>query len=574
MKWSRDEESRLSEYLIRSVGDKGLGKSEEECTNNYPRDVYFLGNFRPQDPDLADPRVAVRELLNKLAPSATGWEIAMRPKDQKLGIRLKLSWTVYYRVFATFEQQKQYQIRNPTEETTGLGSSATPTTGSDETEDAQTTDSSPRMRDKLAKMKDSLAPRFKAIRCQAEAEIKGDLAGEPSIDIQTFQTAIDSELARAKDIWRQDPEHIRVRADLNEYVQVPFPALASENDYKAYTDSLTVEVAPQWQMSLEASLASSSQSGEFVVSVDVVNASPPTRVGNKENPNLEHFLFNPVFDIYFTHGTPVPFTIDLAPRGFRYDRHLWGRGFNCAICRNTATDARFLTSHVPIYKQKRYSSRSIPPAQFVDLSQSPVPVLETIHEAMKRYLEDWTNQRHKYVTNDPSWAQKHASEFDEDFAHYKDEIARFAAGLNLIRNDADVQYAFKLTNETFHRGTKSGWRLFQIVFLVTQLPGIAALGNGQSRDERNKVDIIYFPTGGGKTEAYLGVIVFHCFYDRLRGKAAGVTAWTRFPLRLLTLQQTQRAADAIGIAELVRKEQTDKRLTADNVDPFAGGYFI
>src|SRR6266700_8362585 len=89
------------------------------------------------------------------------------------------------------------------------------------------------------------------------------------------------------------------------------------------------------------------------------------------------------------------------------------------------------------------------------------------------------------------------------------------------------------------------------------------------------VDIIYFPTGGGKTEAYLSVITFHCFFDRLRGKRAGVTAWTRFPLRLLTLQQTQRVADVIGLAEIVRTEQTaEPRLSGKDITEFAVGYFV
>lgn len=575
MKWLPDEESKLSDYLIQSVVDKALGKSEEECIHNYPRDVYFLGNFRPQDPELADPRVAVRELLNKLAPSATGWEIAVRPTSQSFRMNIKLSWSVYYRVFATFAQQKEYQIRTTADDKKPDGSSALPTNAAtDELETTEESERSSRSQKKLARLKDSLAPRFKAIRCHAEADIVGKVKTEPAIDIQPLQENINFELTRARDIWRQDPERLRVSANLNEYVQVPLQTLASDGEYKAFTDSLTVELPPQWQLTLETSLAPTSQPDEFVVSVDVINTSPPARTNNKENPNLEHFVFNPVFDIHFTHGTPLPFSIDLAPRGFRYDRHLWGRGFNCAVSRDAATDRRFVTSHVPIYKQKRYSTRTDPPATFADLSQNPIPVLEAIREAMERYLEDWTNQRENYVAGDPSWAQKHAAEFDEDFAQYKSEIARFKAGLNLIRNNTDVQYAFKLTNETFRRGTKSGWRLFQIVFLVTQLQAIAALNSNQPSTERNKVDIIYFPTGGGKTEAYLGVIIFHCFYDRLRGKAAGVTAWTRFPLRLLTLQQTQRVADAIGVAELVRKEQSDTRLTANNIDPFAVGYFV
>ena len=92
--------------------------------------------------------------------------------------------------------------------------------------------------------------------------------------------------------------------------------------------------------------------------------------------------------------------------------------------------------------------------------------------------------------------------------------------------------------------------------------------------ERERVDVVYFPTGGGKTEAYLAVTVFHCFFDRLRGKSAGVAVWARFPLRLLTVQQMQRFADVLGMAELVRLEQGDPRLNSADVAGFAVGYFV
>ena len=49
--------------------------------------------------------------------------------------------------------------------------------------------------------------------------------------------------------------------------------------------------------------------------------------------------------------------------------------------------------------------------------------------------------------------------------------------------------------------------------------------------------MLWFPTGGGKTEAYLGLIVTAIFYDRFRGKDRGVTAWLKFPLRMLSVQQ-------------------------------------
>ena len=86
--------------------------------------------------------------------------------------------------------------------------------------------------------------------------------------------------------------------------------------------------------------------------------------------------------------------------------------------------------------------------------------------------------------------------------------------------------------------------------LVSQIPAICGIAGSEAvpmLKTESELDIIYFPTGGGKTEAYLGTIVFHCFFGRLRRKAAEVTAWVRFPLRLLTLQQTQRVADIIEI---------------------------
>src|SRR3546814_3261053 len=61
------------------------------------------------------------------------------------------------------------------------------------------------------------------------------------------------------------------------------------------------------------------------------------------------------------------------------------------------------------------------------------------------------------------------------------------------------------------------------------------------RDELS-ASLLYFPTGGGKSEAFFGLLIFNLFFDRLRGKARGVTALVRYPLRLLTLQQARSPA--------------------------------
>jgi hypothetical protein len=100
--------------------------------------------------------------------------------------------------------------------------------------------------------------------------------------------------------------------------------------------------------------------------------------------------------------------------------------------------------------------------------------------------------------------------------------------------------------------------------LLTVLPSVVH----DTHPDRTLVDTLWFATGGGKTETYLAVIVFACLFDRLTGKRCGVTAWSRFPLRMLSLQQTQRFADAVAGAELVRR--------AEGIpgDPLAIGFYV
>src|SRR5207249_4892760 len=83
------------------------------------------------------------------------------------------------------------------------------------------------------------------------------------------------------------------------------------------------------------------------------------------------------------------------------------------------------------------------------------------------------------------------------------------------------------------------------------------------------------PTGGGKTEAYLGLTVCCLFYDRARGKSSGTSAWCRFPLRLLSLQQTQRQLDVVAIADTVRVEAAEllRQAGGGRGAPFRVGFY-
>ena len=154
---------------------------------------------------------------------------------------------------------------------------------------------------------------------------------------------------------------------------------------------------------------------------------------------------------------------------------------------------------------------------------------------------------------------------------------RIEHGISLLAADDDVWLAFQLANRAMlvqrarSEWAKSGaagepdltgdghqWRAFQIGFVLMTLAGVA----DPESEDRAIVDLLWFPTGGGKTEAYLGLIAFTVFLRRLRahadgGTGAGMTVIMRYTLRLLTLQQYQRAASLICACESIRRQRTD-----------------
>jgi hypothetical protein len=148
---------------------------------------------------------------------------------------------------------------------------------------------------------------------------------------------------------------------------------------------------------------------------------------------------------------------------------------------------------------------------------------------------------------------------------------RIEQGIALL-GDPQCLEAFKIANRAMavaakrRQGVMLGkdpatiattWRPFQLAFILMNLPGIS----DPTHADRNVVDLLFFPTGGGKTEAYLGLAAFTLVLRRLRNPkvtSAGLSVLMRYTLRLLTLDQLGRAATLICALELERQKDVEK----------------
>jgi len=233
------------------------------------------------------------------------------------------------------------------------------------------------------------------------------------------------------------------------------------------------------------------------------------------------------------------------------------------------------------FEQPRRTTNQSPRAAFAELATNPLDTLETIRIAMIAYGDGWQNR--VIGENSLGLSTPELKQCEADLAAFRDEETRFAAGIAALIEDGRLLQAFQGMNRVFQRTSKfENWHLFQIVFIVTQLPAFAIRegllggewpsGVGRQWDDAlNWADVLWFPTGGGKTEAYLGLISCAALYDRLRGKRFGVTAWLRFPLRMLSVQQLQRAARVVWETEEERRTLKGVDLTSE---PISLGYFV
>lgn len=305
--------------------------------------------------------------------------------------------------------------------------------------------------------------------------------------------------------------------------------------------------------------------------------------------DTEHSLFLVGFQMQLPHTLHAPLKLARVKPSYRYNAYLNypAMGVNNGIELVGRDDEQITlrTTWRPRYDQPRIvptspegvsrNIRALAKPEGIDGLMPLVP-------AYTRWLEHTgtdTDYTQGLMPTETEAREKEHAAFSKDLENWERERDAINAGLKLLQESrkawsargsqtdpkAYVFEAWLAMNEAMAnfmenklKNDKAEWRLFQIAFVLASLPALASRmpeWHGYYDPKRDDaVTLLYFATGGGKSEAFFGLLVFALLFDRLRGKRLGVTALVRYPLRLLTIQQAQRCARVLAYAEEVRRK--------------------
>lgn len=220
--------------------------------------------------------------------------------------------------------------------------------------------------------------------------------------------------------------------------------------------------------------------------------------------------------------------------------------------------------------------------------------------------EDWIEREEKRINDPAEGLANFKSAAQQTIARCRVTLKRIEAGLELLEKDDKAAQAFSFMNramwlqrthsifaERVRRGDEKpdmgtidiaenrSWYPFQLAFVLLNLPGITKFDHPERSEAPEAVaDLLWFPTGGGKTEAYLGLTAYTLGLRRLQGNIEGrsgengITVLMRYTLRLLTLQQFQRAAALVCACEDIRRTAMSNGDNRWGKTPFRIGLWV
>lgn len=562
---------KLAGAILAEFKDKITGAADEPVVGDNPENKFFVGKLLTKDNDTNN------GYSSDVFIESVGADFYIDQAEiHKAEITVFPRGEFYYRCYPTLEQQRAAMLE---EVNTMLD---TPLASFEELCKADAESS-----EKFKKVKIKLIPVYKKISIASSnlsvffrpAELLDEQGVYGSLDEQNRENvqlmdqinALQERIAQDEDCYLYIVNESSTIKDLQN--------LETYRDFIARCGKRDVSVHQNWKIYINVKVKRIKD--KFLVSVALVNDSrvqsnDRTHQSNKrdkDKPTIET-LFNSGIDVSLQRAKYVPIELDYFLDDYKYDKEQPAVGLNCSVTYDPASNI-ISTEHLPTYVQKRLITNDRLAVKFQDLIDKPLETLKNIRKEMDTEINAWNAYYdQKYATLTPKGREKMKGEI----AEFQREIERFQMGIDTIETYPIVLKSFVLMNKAFLATSKkySTWRLFQIVFIVSLVPDIVACDeNIMPQDDKEKttldnVSLLYFPTGGGKTEAFLGVLAFNLFFDRFRGKDCGVTSILRYPLRLLSVQQVQRLANTLAQAELLRR--ADPLIC--NTEEFSLGYFV
>ena len=326
------------------------------------------------------------------------------------------------------------------------------------------------------------------------------------------------------------------------------------------------------------------------------------RLSKTRAPNNSDCFFQSGFEISEPNGQPCFLSYPHQPHYasdpealslqlLHLHRRTFAVGHGCAADWNEPEGDRttlIRTEVMPTYEVKPVLPTNVEglDLRMMDLAIEEPSAITGLCNSLADHYEEWISAREREtaIRFDISPDLRESSR--KQLVNCRECLRRIRDGIMMLEQDTKLALAFRLMNEAmlmqqihyqissekprtwkspsklnhpFERPSyddpERRWRPFQLAFILMNLKAIA----NPECAERDVVDVIWFPTGGGKTEAYLGLSAISMFLRRLRNPAhGGTTILMRYTLRLLTTQQFQRAASLICACETIRRRDFDR----------------
>ncbi|HHC6598912.1 TPA: helicase C-terminal domain-containing protein [Vibrio parahaemolyticus] len=431
-----------------------------------------------------------------------------------------------------------------------------------------------------------------------EVEVNLNDFENPQVTEQLIKDQIISAVQHKLLEWQDDPDP-EWGGKFNGYRSVKF-TLKDYADYDAWLSSVRASsapiVLPQIEVALKVSPTFNPLTPNFATWVlQLENVSPIPSRKTAAYHEIEPAVFGVELKIDLPKKAHIPYTLGRAKSSYRFRQymHYPAQGYNCGISTEQVSDPdilRICTTWQPRYHQPRIKPKSHHGVESGVQALSKHDCIDGLKPLVNAFNTWIKEQEH---TVDPTVglesnsfdAEMERAEFQNHLSQWREEAKSIEAGVSILEESqkawvqagshrgeqsnekAIVFEAWLCLNEAMTESMrkklglpadKVQWRLFQLAFILASIPSFATrlecFKEHYNERRDNAVTLLYFATGGGKSEAFFGLLLFNLFFDRLRGKRNGVTALMRYPLRLLTVQQAQRALSVMAEGELVRRK--------------------